>query len=29
MSGDQRVALGDIIEVGTIENIIENQNITE
>ena len=29
ISGDQRVALGDIIEVGTIENIAENQSITE
>jgi len=29
IAGDQRVALGDIIEVGAIDNIAENQNMTE
>jgi flagellar basal-body rod modification protein FlgD len=29
ISGDQRVALGDIIEVGLIENLTESQSITE
>ena len=29
ISGDQRVALGDIVEVGPVENIAENQSITE
>ena len=29
IAGDQRVALGDIIEVGRIENLAENQSMTE